>query len=231
MFFLKPLSSGGRFCCLFPPKMLLDPPFSFWKKKTTLRSCRHGRWYPSPRPGEWHKQTKLVSRCRWHKLTTKFSGYFLDSVFNGCLGLKRLKGKSMVKRTLYKEKHELSSNVNPNRLLWAGVWGKLQDVEVNFKNVEPNSFLWHGHPSPSYRIMESLQRGIKPPGGFSRSMRTITYPRLLYLKRLAAIKLLATALGDNCVSLLRVQPDKFMGWTMGRDIKILKTLVLDLWNI
>lgn len=159
-------------------------------------------------------RTKLVSRCRWHKITTKFSGYFLDSAFNGCLVVEKTSRKSMVKRTLYKKKKNMNSAqmLTPNRLLWAGVWGKLQDVEVNFKNVEPNSFLWHGHPSPSYRILESLQRGIKPPGGFSISMRT--------------------ALGDNCVSLLGEWPEKNTRdelWK-GRDIKILKNLLLDLWN-
>ena len=81
---------------MFPKKMLLDPLFSFRKKTLSLRSCRHGRWYLSPRPGEWHPQTKLVSR-KMSQNHHKFSGYFLDSAFNGYLVVEKTERKSMVK--------------------------------------------------------------------------------------------------------------------------------------
>lgn len=122
-----------------PQKNALRSSIGLLKKKTALRSCRHGRWYPSPRPGEWHQQTKLVSRCRWHKITTNLQGIFLILLLMDAWWLKRPKGNQWSKEPFYKEKHELSSNVTPKQASLSGGFGQTP----GWRSLEC------GHPSPS----------------------------------------------------------------------------------
>lgn len=168
---LKPVEFWGRFWCIYPKKQLLDPPFSFWKKKATLRSCRHGRWYPSPRPGEWHQPEQS-----WYRVVDdikspqNFQGIFLIRLLMDAWWLKRLKAKSMVKKTLYKKKkkHELSSNVNPkqaslsravgaNSRMWESIskmWNQTPFCDMVIQALRTES--WNPYNEVSNHLVDSL---------------------------------------------------------------------------
>ena len=211
MFFLKPLSSGGGFVACSPQKIALRSSIGLLKKKTTLRSCRHGRWYPSPRPGEWHQPEQS-----WYRVVDdikspqNFQGIFLILLLMDAWGWKDWKGNQWSKE-LFTKKNMNSAQMGfrANSRMWKSIskmWNQTPFCDMVIQALHTES--WNPY-NTTWRIL------------YIHADHCIPWVALF---ETSCCKKIAgnCSWRQLCQSIGSITGEKFMGWTMGRDIKIPK---------